>query len=148
VIALVRGMVVHRKTNMERERDLSRAVLIVEDNYPLRITLAAVLEEEDYPVVTASNGAIAIQLLQGTTQPALIILDLMLPIVSGWEVLSYLQGNPRCAHIPVMVLSAIAEDPTRQPNPPVATIMPKPVDLDTLLMLVDRFYPRVSGQAA
>jgi CheY-like chemotaxis protein len=129
---------------MERERDLSGAVLIVEDNYPLRVTLASVLEEEDYRVVTASNGAMAIQLLQGTTRPALVILDLMLPIISGWEVLSYLQHNQACADIPVVVLSAIADDPSRQPNVLVGAIVPKPIDLDTLLMLMDRFYPRPS----
>ena len=131
---------------MERERDLSGAVLIVEDTYPLRATLAAVLEEEGYPVVTASNGATVIQLLHGTTQPALIILDLMMPIMSGWDVLRYLQRDPRLADIPVLVLSAIADDPSRQPNAFVAAIVPKPIDLDTLLRLVDQFYPCRSEQ--
>lgn len=87
---------------MERERDLTGAVLIVEDNYALRTTLASVLEET-YPVVTASTGATALRLLHGTTRPALILLDLMLPIMSGWEVLTQLHDHPQLAAIPVIV---------------------------------------------
>lgn len=127
---------------MERECDLTGAVLIVEDNYALRTTLASVLEET-YPVVTASTGATALRLLQGTTRPALILLDLMLPILSGWEVLTHLQHDPRLARIPVIVLSALADDPTRQIHTPVAALVSKPVRLDTLLAVVDRWYPEV-----
>jgi CheY-like chemotaxis protein len=131
---------------MERERDLDGAVLIVEDNYSLRTTLATVLEEENYPVVTASNGASAVRLLlQGATRPALMVLDLMLPIMSGWEVLTHIQRDPSLADIPVVVLSAIAEDPERRPTVPVAAIVSKPVDLDTLLSVVARFYRSQSG---
>lgn len=133
---------------MERERDLDGAVLIVEDSYPLRTTLASVLEEEDYVVVTASNGATAIRLLQGATQPALIVLDLMLPITTGWEVLTYLQQEPALARIPVVVLSAIVDDPTRRPTTPVAAMVSKPVDLQTLLAVVAHHYPTMPHQAA
>ncbi len=108
------------------------AVLVVEDDQDLRETLCAIIEAEGLATATASDGRAALEALRMGLRPLLILLDLMMPSMNGWEALSIIRSDYALADIPVAVLSAGS-----RARPPGAThFLPKPVDIDTLLDLV------------
>lgn len=125
---------------MERQQFPARSVLFVEDDPALRETVTEVLEEEGYQVMSVTNGAEGLQLLENGSQPGLILLDLMMPTMNGWEFYNQLQQQPQHASIPVVVLSAVAEFQRRRGKLDVAEILPKPIDISRLLAAVDRAY--------
>ena len=86
-----------------------RTILLVEDDPDVRDSLQDILEDEGFDVVPASNGKQAIDFLTLNDPPRddLVILDLLMPMVSGWEVLEHMSAEPRLAGVPVIVLSAI-----------------------------------------
>jgi CheY-like chemotaxis protein len=89
-------------------------IMIVEDEADLRDTLKDVLELYGYRVITAANGAEALQQLESRRnggRPCLILLDLMMPVMNGWELLDRLRdgSRPELAAIPVVVVSAAAD---------------------------------------
>jgi CheY-like chemotaxis protein len=83
-------------------------ILLVEDSRPIRLENERALIQAGYEVICAEDGQRALQLV-GEGQPDLILLDLLLPKMSGLEVLEYLKSNPGTAQIPVVVLSALYE---------------------------------------
>jgi CheY-like chemotaxis protein len=83
-------------------------ILLVEDSRPIRLENERALIQAGYEVICAEDGQRALQLV-GERQPDLILLDLLLPKMSGLEVLEYLKSNPGTAQIPVVVLSALYE---------------------------------------
>jgi two-component system alkaline phosphatase synthesis response regulator PhoP len=83
-------------------------ILLVEDSRFIRMENERALIKAGYEVICAEDGQSALQLARGQ-QPDLILLDLMLPKMSGFEVLEYLKSNPGTAQIPVVVLSALYE---------------------------------------
>jgi signal transduction histidine kinase/DNA-binding response OmpR family regulator len=83
----------------------SRPILVVEDDAAAREVIVEVLTSEGYAVITAADGAQA-RLLVATSLPELVILDLMLPKVSGFELIADWRSNPRTADLPVFVLSS------------------------------------------
>jgi diguanylate cyclase (GGDEF)-like protein len=80
-------------------------ILIVEDEQLLVLLLKDILQAEGYRTLTAATGEEALRLAMRET-PQLIILDIMLPGIDGFEVVNRLRGNVKLAHIPVIVLSA------------------------------------------
>ena len=110
-----------------------KIVLIVEDDDALRDELVELLNDEGYRVLVASDGQRALAVLE-QLRPHLILLDLMLPIVSGWEVLAAIGTDASLAGIPVIVLSAYADQAPRD----VACILSKPVDTHTLCEAIRR----------
>jgi CheY-like chemotaxis protein len=84
-------------------------ILLVEDDLDLRDVLQDILENEGYDVIPAADGRQALEYLRATSSgedvPAIVILDLMMPIVSGWEVLDAIERDPRL-QVPVIVVSA------------------------------------------
>jgi two-component system, OmpR family, response regulator CpxR len=105
-------------------------VLIVDDDRDMRDTVTAVLEAEGYDVRCAENGAQALALMHGP-KPGVIVLDLLMPVMSGWELLDAVQGDRELARIPVVVLSAMRA-PAGVPH------LAKPVSSDDLVATVDR----------
>jgi CheY-like chemotaxis protein len=116
-------------------------VLIVEDDADLRDMMAQLLMLEGYQTETASNGREALQYLENGDRPDLILLDLMMPIMDGWEFRRRQMGDPRLSSVPVVVLSAL--DPSRAVDLNGAAFLKKPLDFDRLLELVRRFCARV-----
>jgi DNA-binding response OmpR family regulator len=110
----------------------SAAVLVVEDEADIRETLRDILEMEGYRVCCAANGQEALNVLS-EVRPKLILLDLMMPVMSGYELLKRLRESSELATIPVAVVSAIAD----QSAVLDAQILKKPVDLEVLLDMVD-----------
>lgn len=110
-------------------------ILLVEDNDDVREMMAVALELGGHQVVAAPNGLAALDVLRRSPRPSLILLDLMMPVMNGWELRSVLNSDPRLSAIPVVVVSAVtAEAAQRLPDTP---FVPKPVDIDTLLDVVD-----------
>jgi len=112
----------------------TRTVLLVEDDLDVRDTLQDLLESEGFDVMPAANGKQAIDFLTLNDPPGadLVILDLMMPMISGWEVLEVMTDDPRLADIPVIVLSAMAGDrPLRAQG-----FVHKPFALETLVAAI------------
>jgi CheY-like chemotaxis protein len=110
-------------------------VLIAEDDDAIRDGLQMSLEIEGYQVLTAANGREALELMPQLRPPYLLLLDLIMPEMSGWEVLEAKNRDPALAAIPVVVLSA-----TESKNlPGVVAFVPKPYELDKVLHTIHRF---------
>ena len=106
-------------------------VLIVDDDRHLRDTIAELLAEDGYHVVTAEHGSRALDRMRGQ-HVCMVLLDLMMPTKSGWQVLAELIGDPQLPRVPVGVISALVTET------PLGTVgvLHKPFDLDRLLSLV------------
>jgi two-component system, cell cycle response regulator DivK len=89
-----------------RDTDVPR-ILIVEDNEPSRDALARRLERRGYGVVIATDGQQGVTMAR-SAQPDLILMDLGLPVIDGWEATRQLKGDAATRHIPIIVLSAHA----------------------------------------
>jgi CheY-like chemotaxis protein len=105
-------------------------VLIVDDDGDIRSLFEAGLAMRGYVIESAPNGHEALALMASTPLPSVIVADLHMPVMDGWQLLTALAADPRLASIPVIVLTA-ADDPSkRAPRP--RTILLKPVSLDAL----------------
>jgi len=116
---------------------MSPRIMVVEDDDLIRDSLVEVLEDQGYEVLSASNGRQAFELLQTAPLPALILLDLMMPVLDGRGFRELQQGDPRLAGIPVVVLTAYREIDTEGMS--AAAMLRKPVALKTLLETVRRY---------
>jgi PAS domain S-box-containing protein len=115
-------------------RRVSR-VLVAEDDADIRRSVVEVLTGEGYEVITASDGREALDLLAGGERPCLILLDLMMPSMSGWDVLEALRADRRLASLPVVVLSAAAGREQRLEG--ARRCLPKPLMIQSLLEAVE-----------
>jgi CheY-like chemotaxis protein len=116
-------------------------VLVVEDDYDIRATLSEILESEGYRVVGAAHGAEALAYLQGHPKPCLILLDLMMPIMNGWQFRVEQRLNPDLRDIPVVVISADSNVREKAASIEANGFVGKPIDLDELLDEVQRICP-------
>jgi PAS domain S-box-containing protein len=94
-------------------REESPRLLVVEDNRDTSALLRDLLEAEGYQVDAVASGEAVFEQLEGATDVDLMVLDLMLPGMSGYEVIERLRGEPRFARIPILVLSALSSTSAR-----------------------------------
>jgi CheY-like chemotaxis protein len=116
----------------------SSPVLIVDDDDDMRETLRVCLEEEGFAVRTARNGREALDLLAAGALPGLILLDLMMPEMNGWEVLERLRDDAVRAEIPVAVMSGSHRGDVKS----ATYVVPKPFDLGVMIDLVQEHCSR------
>jgi CheY-like chemotaxis protein len=109
-------------------------VLIVEDDADLREMMAQLLSLEGFQTATAANGREALEYLHHSESPDVILLDLMMPVMDGWEFRRLQQADPALAAVPVIVLSAL--DQNRTADVTASAFLKKPLDFDRLLQLV------------
>ena len=115
-------------------------ILVVEDDTSIRDMLTDVLEDEGYHVIRAANGCEAlVQLRERQPPPHLILLDLMLPYMSGWDFCEERRRDPQLAGIPVVIVSASSHIKQRQLPCDIAACLAKPFALETLLDVVERY---------
>jgi CheY-like chemotaxis protein len=108
-------------------------VLIVDDHDDLRDAVTLLLETEGYAVADAANGAEALERLKTDPHVAGIILDLVMPIMDGWEFLAHWRGHPAWKNIPVLVLTGVAISKLRQSELAGTQVMMKPFTFDELI---------------
>ena len=110
-------------------------VLVVEDHADLREMLAVLLESEGFQVQTACNGKEALDSLRNR-RPAVILLDLMMPVMSGDEFRRRQLQEPDYADVPVICMTAAHDGPQRAARLNAAQYFQKPVDFDRLISAV------------
>jgi len=113
-------------------------ILVVEDDEDARDAMVALLQLKGYRAVPASNGREALDYLDRAPAPDLIILDLWMPVLDGWQFRSEQMKNPRLADIPVIVVSALGDRAEVDAN----EIIIKPVDVDRLLVTIGHYCRR------
>src|SRR6185436_10835680 len=111
---------------------LEQLILVIEDDADVRDALVFGLEHEGYDVIAATNGRRGLQLLRHGVVPHAIILDLMMPVMDGWEFRRHQLANPVFASIPVIVLSADPAASRLEGSPGVREVLSKPLDFGTL----------------
>lgn len=127
--------------------DDRRTVLVVEDDPPLRRMIGIFLRAAGYRVCAAEDGLSGLALARDE-RPDLVLLDLMMPGLDGWEVLRRIKGDARTAAIPVLVLTASVDPPlTEQALQLGATrFLAKPIDSRVLVEHVDAAVGQTAGQ--
>ncbi|UJR86821.1 response regulator [Sandaracinus amylolyticus] len=116
-----------------------RVVMIVEDDRDVRELLAEIVEDEGFATLAAANGREALDLLEAAKAdalPCVILLDILMPVVDGWQFRVMQESDAVLAGIPVVVLSAHADGPTAAERMRAAGFVRKPVDLDALLDMI------------
>jgi CheY-like chemotaxis protein len=118
-------------------------ILVVEDDDAIRGLVSELLREDGYEVSEASNGAEALAFV-GQQCPDLIVLDLMMPVMDGWQFVEECHRSQSCDEVPIVVTSASHDLPRtaeRLRSFGVRTCLAKPFDVDGLLALVERYVP-------
>ena len=125
---------------MTAPRNCGRTVLVVEDDPDVREAIAEVLVDCHYKPLHASNGAEALERLRAAPiPPCVILLDVMMPTMDGWQFRAEQQRDPAVRDIPVVVLSAHADGADAAAKMAAAGYLKKPVALDALLGAVEQF---------
>jgi CheY-like chemotaxis protein len=109
------------------------SVLVVDDDAAIRDAVAGVLESEGFEVRSADNGEAALDAIRADGVPDLMILDLMMPVLSGWEVLEIVDTLPELRELPILVLSAMCTPVSQGCTGGVRACLGKPVGLEALV---------------
>jgi CheY-like chemotaxis protein len=118
-------------------------ILLAEDDDDLREAMLDTLEDAGYRVVAVPNGQEALSWLHETEQlPSLILLDLMMPVMDGWQFREAQRNDPKAATVPVVILSAMGTHPSIE----AVEYLKKPTKVAPLIAVVERFCgPRAAG---
>jgi CheY-like chemotaxis protein len=121
-----------------------RTVLLVEDDPDIRDAIGDVLSEEGYAVSVADTGLSALDHLQRQPLPDVILLDLMMPVMDGWQFRARQSQHPVWKAIPVIVLSAVGNTHEKAESIGASGCLRKPLDIDELLDMIERVVPRAA----
>jgi CheY-like chemotaxis protein len=112
----------------------SNVILLVEDEPDVREAIAEVLVEHGCQVTCVTDGAQALEWLAEGQRPSLVLLDFVMPQMSGWTFLERMRADPALGDVPVVAISALSVA-----HPGVSAALRKPFDLPSLLQTVERF---------
>jgi CheY-like chemotaxis protein len=115
----------------------SKPVLIIEDDEAIRDCLRLALELNGFTAQTAANGIDGLDSLATMPRPGLILLDLMMPVMDGWQFLDALKEANDYSDVPVVAISAFRERGAKPAQ--VREFITKPVDLDALIEVTSRY---------
>lgn len=110
-------------------------ILVIEDNEEALAAMSELLKMDGFSTVTATNGALGLSKMKADDNISMVLLDLWMPIMDGWEFLQERKRDKRLAKIPVVVLSAL---PSKTIDGAEAVIT-KPVNIDHLLQILRRY---------
>jgi CheY-like chemotaxis protein len=117
----------------------ARTILLVEDDYDIRVAVADILRDAGKTVVEAEDGEDAFSKLETVGRPCLILLDLLMPGMDGFEFLHRLKELPEAPEFPVLVVSAHGEASSVEHYPGVLGTLQKPFEVGALLSWVDAY---------
>ncbi len=128
----------HSGTRETRLKEIAKKrVLVIDDDLPIRGMLAAALRQHGYQVLLAGDGGEGHRALT-IHQPDIVLLDLAMPDVNGWDFLQRVQETGHLAKTPIVVVSAHAsQQPQALLQMGVSAILPKPFNLADLLSLIE-----------
>ena len=126
------------------------SVLVVDDDSDIREAICGVLEAEGYTTLIAENGERALAVIDEGRRPCVVLLDLMMPVMNGWEFMKAVRGKQDLDDLPVVVCSAFTElataTATNVGDPCVAgahhlakRVLKKPLDVPQLLAAVAEY---------
>ena len=117
-------------------------VLYIEDDEAFRASSCERLREEGFRVAEAPDGAVALAYLSEGHRPALVILDLLMPGMDGFEFMARLRNDPELTGIPVVVVSGVVQSGMLASRYGVVPHLSKPFEIASLLAYVRRFSKR------
>src|SRR5690606_24478191 len=112
-------------------------VLVVDDDEPFRTEIVEALQRSGYSVVSAGDGREALEYLRGQSTPALVILDMMMPLRDGWSLFEAVKGDPHLSSVPIVLLTCVGESQDIGPGD-VTGYLRKPVRMKTLLRIAEQ----------
>ena len=118
---------------------MRRTVLVVEDDSDLRGAMLDVLESSGFDAVMAANGREALEALHDRCEPALILLDLKMPVMDGFEFRRRLLDSPGLSAIPVVVVSGDSKARNQARGLGSAPSLMKPFGVEDLLRIVSKY---------
>lgn len=107
---------------------MNRSVLVVDDEEDVREALRDLLEQFGYKVMAAQNGREALKILHSNERPGFVLLDLIMPVMNGWEFLEAVERDEELSRIPISISTSAPEQAPRDRD-----VIPKPIDIDALL---------------
>ncbi len=118
---------------------MKKSILVVDDEEDTRKVLKLILEQEGYDVITASNGKECLKKLNKNVN--LILLDIMMPVLDGWEVIAKMKANQKFRKIPIIILTVKSgkEDYDKAKTFKIKDYIVKPFETDNLMRKVKRF---------
>lgn len=111
-------------------------VLLIEDELDARQNLQSLLQSRGYLVDTAENGLQALEMLREYKKPDIVLLDLEMPIMTGWEFCVELRKHERLADLPIVIISGRVG--IHADIPSTIAQMSKPVDLHLLCRIIEK----------
>jgi two-component system cell cycle response regulator DivK len=126
---------------------MSATILYIEDNCDNRLLVRRVLEAEGYRVIEAEDGLAGMDFVQSET-PDLVLMDINLPELDGYEVTKRLKQSPSMAEVPVIAMTANVMRGDREKTIAAGCdgYIPKPIDIDSLPNQIAKFLRKKNGQ--
>jgi CheY-like chemotaxis protein len=124
-------------------------ILLVDDDDELRESIAEGLEGAGFSVTRATDGADALGHLRTSSLPSLVLLDLLMPGMNGWQLCEVMHSDPVLSEIPIVALTATASmDPESLHLADVADWIAKPFDLEQVLEVIRPFFAKHTAATA
>jgi CheY-like chemotaxis protein len=120
---------------------MKHSILVVDDDPEIRETIVEMLRDRGYEAMGAGDGAEALDTLRTRSSWCLILLDLMMPNMDGWEMRKVQLADPVLSNIPVVVVSATTDIPQAASSLQAAGFVVKPARMSTLLATVEQHCP-------
>jgi CheY-like chemotaxis protein len=122
-------------------------VLIVDDDFRNIFALTALLERGGVTVVAAQSGAAALAMLDGREDVDLVLMDIMMPVMNGYETMAAIRSRPRLAELPIIAVTGkvVGGERERCVAAGASDYIPKPVDTAELLSALTRWFPAAAA---
>lgn len=115
-------------------------ILVIDDDLEIRESLADILRDEGYTVISAANGQEGLDYLDSTEKkPCLVLIDLMMPVMDGQDFRRIQISNPEYAAIPTILFSADGQLDKKALSIGFKDYLKKPIDLNELLVIAERY---------
>jgi CheY-like chemotaxis protein len=136
---MARAPAAPRSARTAEDQDAAKRCLvaIIEDDAEFRTMLRELLEGEQYQVVALANGAEALEALRGDALPNVILLDVSMPVMDGFDFLRFRNEDPELAAVPVVLVTNAK--PHERPTIGVSDVVRKPIDIDEILFAIRRY---------